>query len=551
MWLKNIKGNKAQVTYTTLFILIITCGCLLYPELPWGHDGIFHLSRISSLKDAILLNYDFPVKIYPNYFNNAGYGNGLFYPDLFLYLPALISCLGISVITSYKLLLVGCTLLTFLFMYKCSKAITNSHKAALISALAYTMSGYRLYDIYVREALGEILALTFIPLAFYGFYHIIWKDERQWPLFVIGFSSILLSHIISSVLFIILLIIICCIYIKHLLKNKKRLGLLFLSCLTTLLLVAYFYFPMIEQLYTDKFVLNTQTVHSDLSQTTYPLFYLFLDISLGIPFNITNVSGIGILALIIIPVYSINYKKYKINNYIISTLFWLAILFTIPVSHFFPWESIKIIFPYFSTIQFAWRFYIIAVFLFSLIIGYILSQIKYKHLYKTLLVFYSIIAFYHISIIYAYFIYSGIIGGNTQFTNYTIGVGEYLPSTTNKELLGNNTFNSNNEDIILDIRRQNEITEISYINSHKNEPIQIETPILFYKGYKAILKDTLLSINKSRNGFIEMTLPNNVEKGKILISYVGTTVQKITHWISFISLLIFSLYIILKRKTIK
>lgn len=30
MWLKNIKGNKAQVTYTTLFILIITCVVVYY-----------------------------------------------------------------------------------------------------------------------------------------------------------------------------------------------------------------------------------------------------------------------------------------------------------------------------------------------------------------------------------------------------------------------------------------------------------------------------------------------------------------------------------------
>ncbi len=550
MSLKNIKEDKVQIIYTTLFILIITCGCLLYPDLPWGHDGLFHLSRISSLRDAILTNYDFPIKIYPNYFNNAGYGNGLFYPDIFLYLPAFISCLGISTITSYKILLIGCSILTFIFMYKCSKSITNSHKASLISALAYTMSGYRLYDIYVREALGEVLALTFIPLTFYGFYHILWKDEKKWPFFVIGLSSILLSHIISSVLFIILLMVICCIYCIQLLQNKNRLGILLLSCLTTLLLVAYFYLPMVEQLYTDKFVLNTQTVHSNLAQTTYPISYLFLDISLGIPFNITNVSGVGIIALAVIPIYSINYKKYKKNNCIISTLFLLAILFTIPVSHFFPWEYIQRIFPHISTIQFAWRFYIIAIFLFSLIIGYVFSKIKYRYLYKILLLFYSIIAFYHISIIYAYFIYSGMTGGNTQFNSYTVGGGEYLPSITNKQLLGEEIFNTNNENILLELKNQDDIIQICYKNNHSSQSTWVETPILYYNGYKAMSSDTLLSISKSKNGFIKVKLPNNIEKGIIQISYEGTTVQRITNWISLITFLIFSVYIFLKRKTI-
>lgn len=550
MWLKNIKKNKAHVIYTALFILIITHGCLLYPDLPWGHDGIFHLSRIASLRDAILANYDFPIKIYPNYFDNAGYGNGLFYPDIYLYLPALISCLGISVITSYKLLLTACSILTFMFMYKCSKSITNSHKAGLISAFVYTMSGYRLYDIYVREALGEVLALTFIPLAFYGFYHILWKDEKEWPIFVIGFSSILLSHIISSVLFIILLMIICCIYIIHLLNNKRRLGILLLSCLTTLLLVAYFYFPMIEQLYSDKFVLNTQTVQSNLAQTTYSFLYLFLDISLGIPFNITNVSGVGIIALAIIPIYFINYRKFQKDNNITSTLFLLAILFTLPVLYIFPWDNIQKILPHFSTIQFAWRFYIIAVFLFSLIIGYILAKIKYKYLYKTLLIFYSIIAFYHISIIYAYFIYSGMTGGNTQFNSYTVGGGEYLPSKTNKTYLGKNIFNTNNENILLELNKQNNITQICYLNNHSSEPTWIETPILYYKGYKAKSANTFLDVSKSENGFIQVILPNNIEKGIIQISYEGTTVQEITNWISLITLFIFFVYIFHKRKTI-
>ena len=558
MWLMNIKNidkEKKDLLLLTLFILIVSCGCLIYPEIPFGHDGRFHLSRISSLRDAILLGYDFPVKIYPNYFNGIGYGNGLFYPDLFLYIPAYISTLGINVITSYKITLVLCSIFTILFMYKCSKAITNSHYAAYISTLIYTLSGYRLCNMYDRGAIGELLAMCFIPLSFYGFYHIMWRDKNKCLFFIIGFTGLLMSHIISSVLYIIFLVILFIIQTPYLFKNIYRLKPLLFSLFLILLLVSYFYIPMIEQLYLDKFILNTQTITNDLAASTVQLYKLFLDFPLHfIPkLNLGGISGIGILALISIFLYSKNIKSYKKDNIVIFKLFGVAIVITIFICNFFPWNTVLKIIPWFSAIQFPWRFYVISVFLFSIIGGYIYnSYFTSKTIYKYLFVAYALIGFINIAPPYLITIHLQNKGIPVLFDRYFVGNAEYIPAETTKKELWNNDLRvkSNNKTIKIESHFVGDKYIIHYTDNNIDSTF-IELPLLYYKGYVAIEDDKhKISISKSKKGLININLNPEKEEGIIYVLYEGTKIQKIFNWVSICTFcgLIIYLYIFTYRE---
>ena len=91
--------------YLVLFLLILTTiGVLpiLMSGIPYGGDLNFHLKRIEAIALNIKENkIGYP--IYFNYLNNYGYGSGLFYPDIFLYIPAFFNILGISLFTSYIL----------------------------------------------------------------------------------------------------------------------------------------------------------------------------------------------------------------------------------------------------------------------------------------------------------------------------------------------------------------------------------------------------------------------------------------------------------------
>ena len=84
------KDNKI---YFLIWIMVVIAaslplfGTVIY-SLGLNHDTFFHTQRILSIKDA-LAEGQFPVRIYKEIFDGYGYGAPLFYPELFLYFPAI------------------------------------------------------------------------------------------------------------------------------------------------------------------------------------------------------------------------------------------------------------------------------------------------------------------------------------------------------------------------------------------------------------------------------------------------------------------------------
>ena len=93
------------------------------------------------------------------------------------------------------------------------------------------------------------------------------------------------------------------------------------------------------------------------------------------------------------------------------------------------------------------------------------------------------------------------------------------------------------------------------IDASKNSVLEL--PYIFYPGYNVTLKqDNEISTNlyteESENGFLKVTLPEDVKKGIITIKYTGKTIEKISYIISAFSLIGFISYIVYyKNKTKK
>ena len=178
--LDRVVQNKRNIILFLIGITIISSFSLfLIPNMSRGHDLAFHLSRISAIKDNLKLGI-IGGFIYPNYLGDYGYGNPLFYPDLFLYIPAFLSFLGLSVITSYKIFLLVISFVSVLSMYICVEGITGNKKTAIISSIIYGFASYRLIDMFTRAALGETLAFAFAPLIIYGIYEIIYGNPKKY-----------------------------------------------------------------------------------------------------------------------------------------------------------------------------------------------------------------------------------------------------------------------------------------------------------------------------------------------------------------------------------
>ena len=143
-----------------LLAICLSCFGLLNETIPGGHDLIFHLSRIEAISKGLQFG-EFPVRIYPDYFYGYGYANGIMYPDLFLYPAALLCLVGVDVILAYKIMILVYTALTAIFIYRALIKITHHEWASRLGMLLYTVSLYRIVDVWTRAALGEDLVVFF------------------------------------------------------------------------------------------------------------------------------------------------------------------------------------------------------------------------------------------------------------------------------------------------------------------------------------------------------------------------------------------------------
>ena len=92
---KFVKAIKEEWVY---YLLILAGTCLFwFPYLAKGFmvsgENNFHFARIQTLADAIQTGV-FPAKVRPSHMRYFGYGIGFFYPDLFIYPPAIAIALG-------------------------------------------------------------------------------------------------------------------------------------------------------------------------------------------------------------------------------------------------------------------------------------------------------------------------------------------------------------------------------------------------------------------------------------------------------------------------
>ena len=143
---KKIKKFFSIYTDKIKFILISAALAIfcMYPYLndivPFSHDLGYHLNRINEIANGLNIK-TFPVLIHSGLIENLGYGNGLFYPQLFMYIPALlVSKAGLLVIPAYKVFLVIITFFTFITMYISVKGIFKNKYIAWVAALLYVFS---------------------------------------------------------------------------------------------------------------------------------------------------------------------------------------------------------------------------------------------------------------------------------------------------------------------------------------------------------------------------------------------------------------------------
>ena len=518
-----MKKKYKKALFIILFTIISSIPIFYQKSgLVQGDDINFHLKRILGVADNLSILKMIPV--YYNYLNHFGYGNGLFYPDIFLYIPAFFYKLGIPIINSCKIFILLINLVSLISINICRKNITKSDKIANIGIILYATSLYRFTDMYMRGALGECITFVFIPLVILGLYKIFYENYKEGYYLSIGLIGLMLSHIITTYMMIFFIIIFSIINYKCL-KDKNRIKYFIIHIILSMLTTAYFWLPMIEQLISDKFNL---AAHVMIIENCVPILALFMDFQ-PIIYDEWLPPGIGIMYYITI----FFFPKIKEKNKFINSIYIISIILLI-ATFLRPLWKIPIVYKVLSIIQFPWRLNGLITVLLLVVTCDLLKKNKNIKLKKIILGYTIFIYIFNCSLTFVNsYIYDNLYPNSIMF-------GEYLPIE----------MKDNYEEIIKNYKNKN--IKYNYDFEKLNVEIlkykeQIEVPLIYYKGYTAEEEGKKYNVSKGKNGLLNVDI--NKDTKKIEIYYEGTTISKVGKLMTLIGVisLTYHIYIIKKR----
>ena len=243
--------NKFIIIIAFMTIIIISIP-LLQKGLVIGDDYEYHLARIQSIADSIKAGV-FPVKVHVQLASSYGYGSGIFYPNLFLYIPAALNLIGIDLILSYKIFIILMICFMFIITFFSIYHITEDKETSLVGTILIILSKALVLNLYHRFALGEFLGYIFIAPVVAGIYDFINKDFKN-PMYIfIGFFGLINSHIITTIICICYCIIYCILNFKKVFNDWKKVLKLVLVAFLVLLSTCNFWLPMLEQYNLQKY----------------------------------------------------------------------------------------------------------------------------------------------------------------------------------------------------------------------------------------------------------------------------------------------------------
>lgn len=574
-----IRCKRKQVKADRLFTVLVLAAIGVFSfipymngELPWGDDLCYHLIRIEGIKDG-LSDGRLPVMIYPEGLNGYGY-LGTMYPSLFLYIPALIRLFGVSIAASYKTLIFIFALATPFLTYISVKGIYKgkySGHAAILAAAVYTVCPYRYTNLYARGALGEALAMTFVPLLIWGLYELVLGDKKKWWVIVIALSGLFETHVLSSLLGVILCIVTALVFIVKLIKEKRfieigKAALLFIL-LNLWQIVPFVYFYAKGGLWMEmlgisrygEYSLKASSLIGSYNSEGYRL------LSLGIPLCI--LGALSVINIIIGKTSEDTEDKRSFNYRTILVVVSL-VCFVIMLGSFRAWKFMEcgVIKWFFENVQFPWRFLGPVSLIFAMTGSIALFEIPVKSIEKSgicvmaILIILSLamtaryedddFAYESYASTYTNGHYSKIIGipkgDNTIVYPY-----EWRKEGITDDILTPDLVRVSEPDasLLSEYERRGTDSEYSYILSE--DDVTIELPTVFYKGY--VLEDengNEIEIRGGEHNLVTFTGIGDGEKHTVYLSYHKGFLNTISFVISVISLLgSVSLLIMSGRKT--
>ena len=568
-------SSDKKRSYIAGFIVIagVLLSCITalfgYDILPDYQDKLFHLRRLAALSQTLNSGY-FPARIYFVMNGGTGYALPVFYPDLFLYVPAFLVNAGVPLGIAYDVYGIGINLITGVVAYLSVKGILKGDKiiAAVIS-FVYVLSVYRLTDVYIRDAVGEYTAMAFLPFVIYSFVRI-YREEASDEGFkgilknasYLGLSMAILSvsHILTTMMAAGFLFVSAILLIKKTLK-KNVIVTLVLSVVIFLGLAAYNLVPMIDYMTSDRYLVNES---SNIMRGFYPGWRDLLEIipsgsGSGIVYEMKMPTAVGpaitaILAAWFVRTLILVLKKKTGKHFTAElVLFVITGLSLFISSKYFPWTKIEqsggILRSVFCSVQFSWR-YLGTASVCACILGAYLIRDIYASSKTAGKVFAGLIVI--IAVIPGIILQTRACSENNHVKiskGEEIGIVSdelYFPVSWNRDAVYDEKPAAAGCEVVSYARIGGDwLVEVR----DSSEGSVIVFPVVYYKGYTAQTENgDKLSVMQGTDGRVMVVLPAGLN-GQIKMGFKEPALWKFAETISLIAIVFVSLLLIIRKKT--
>lgn len=576
-----------RILFALFFILILSTLASLYifkNSLFEGHDLGYFLYRLEGISDG-LTDGKFPVRIHTSQIQGYGYPTGIMFGDWFYYPAAYLHSRGLSIVHSYNLIIFCLNLLTVSVSFYSFKKAFNSNWCAVVGAVLWTFSYYRIENITLRADVGEALAMSFYPALFLALFRVLNRDRSidgcqissvfaPWQLAGIAMAGIVTSNLPATVLMIILVFVSLVIYVPIFKADLRTVVLQGLKALAlTILLGAFYIVPFLDYYLTESLAYSVgggnpgtpvaMEFHSVRIRQLFSFFQPMTGWSMGyqtVDGWMPTTTGIAMLVCPLASTVLLFLPKFKSIRKLVLPLIAIAVFLMIASTHCFPWNCkvflVSKILSFVSKIQFPWRLLGPASFYFCLASIVLFAKIQYifmpsKQLLSSLIgVGICFLAFAEGMYGINSFINSQPVTTFEIIKSVDAGIydAQFVPANTDVGLLmqGASDYPSSSNSIKLLTFNKNGTKFISHVSVSKGG--SIELPLLSYKYYEVSCSNNNLSmaIGSNNNNLIKLNC-KGTGSAEIVIDFIEPVIWRIAEILSFLSIVILTGYILYRR----
>ena len=552
-----MKNKIKDYTIILVFAIIVSIPLLNKNFNIYGDDGIQHIARLMGTYQSITEG-EIPPVIMSNFCNGFGYSWNIFYSPMTAYVPLIFNMFTNSFELMLKLFMILVTFLTGIAMYEFVKKVTKNRYAGILAGIIYILAPYRLTDVYMRIAISELTSFIFIPIVFLGMYNIFNSEEKnnvhKSLLLTVGATGLILTHIVIAMYTAVFCLVYVLVNIKKL-KEKQIWKMLAINILLTLLLTSFYLVPMLEH----KFSIEYEVFQPGRMERTEELIRNKVDL-VDLLYTKQNHFSyeIGLISLIGVVFTLLTYKNI---NKDMKKIYWFSLISgfvcIIMSLKIFPFEKLPSIL---KMIQFTFRLLEFSSFFLAFVAAtncyLLIKNFNMRDVFVLGVIAVLLVVPLNKNLNYKKSwsetnLWPAVeVNDNTGRVHAGCATFEYLPSKAfdNLEYIKhreNNVYVLSGNAIIENEKKNG--TNMEFTVSNIEENTVIELPYIYYLGYNVKITDNNGEIKQidtfeSDNGFVAIKLAETALK--VNVKYEGTLFMKITYAVSFITLIVFSFFMI-------